>query len=163
MSLFHGNNKTSKDTILIALGMVITFFVGLKIQSLHDTNIAIKEELERARAEVIYVEPATIEAYIEYVFGPAFPKAMLLLKGTGGDSCAENRNLDPLAINDNTTWGGVGRDIGVFQINSKWQKVQVKFLYNWRINVLIAKQLYDESGSFKLWSCGRYYMSRGEM
>lgn len=154
MSLFIGNNKTLRDTIIVTVIVIITFFVGLKIQSLHDTNIAIKEELERARAEVVYVEPATIEAYIEYVFGPVFPKAMLLLKGRGEGTCAENRYLKWDAQNYNAD-GSI--DIGVFQINSKWQKVQVKFLYNWRINVLIAKQLYDESGSFKLWSCGRYY------
>ncbi len=154
MGLFHGNNKTLRDTLLVTTGLIITFFVGLKIQSLHDTNIAIKEELERARAEVIYVEPATIEAYISYVFGPAFPKAMLLLKGQGEGSCAENRELKWDAQNYNAD-GSV--DIGVFQVNSKWQKISVKWLYNWRINVLIAKQLYDESGSFKLWSCGKYY------
>lgn len=154
MEIFRNNNKTLRDSILITIALVITFLVGLKIQGLHDANIAIQEELERVRAEVVYVEPQTIEDFIKYTFGPDADKAMLLLKGQGEGTCAENRHLNWDVQNYNAD-GSV--DIGVFQVNSYWQKVQPKFLYNWRVNVLIAKQLFDESGSFKLWSCGKWY------
>lgn len=90
-----------------------------------------------------------IKNYISQVFGGQSDKAFTLL------SC-ENKSLNPNAVNDNTTWGGVGQDIGVFQINNTWQKTQDKFLLNWKINIEIAKQLFDENGGhFSLWTCGR--------
>jgi len=109
--------------------------------------------------KVIYQEPETVEEYIKYVFGEDYPKAMLLLKGDGSpNACAENRTLNPKALNDNTTWGGRGKDWGVFQINDSWQGVQSKFLLNYKINIQIAHQLFEENGkSFKLWTCGKVY------
>lgn len=82
------------------------------------------------------------------VFGKDAPKAFKLLN-------CENKRLNPNAINDNTVWGGVGRDYSIFQINDTWQRVQPKFLLNWRVNILVAKQIYDESHSFKMWTCGK--------
>src|SRR3972149_3301713 len=58
--------------------------------------------------------PLTIENYIEDKFGDDADKAMLLLQGEG---CSENKLLSPQAVNDNRTWGGVGRDRGYWQIN----------------------------------------------
>lgn len=87
--------------------------------------------------------------YIYSVFGKDAPTAFKLL------SC-ENHALNPNALNDNTQWGGVGRDWGVFQINDTWQKVQSKFLLNYVINIQIAHQLYIENGHrFNLWTCGK--------
>jgi hypothetical protein len=91
-----------------------------------------------------------IKAYIQDVFGQDAPKAFQLL------SC-ENAAYRADAVNDNTQWGGIGQDIGVFQVNTVWQGVSNKaFLYDWRINVDIAHNIYTRDGhSFKLWTCGK--------
>lgn len=94
------------------------------------------------------------------VFGEHADKAFLLLQGEG---CAENRALNPNALNDNTAWGGVGKDYGIFQINDYWQGVRhegkaEQFLFDPSINIRIAWRLYeDDNYSFKLWTCGRYH------
>lgn len=89
-----------------------------------------------------------IQKEIRSVFGKHADKALLLL------SC-ENRSLNPKAVNDNTTWGGVGQDIGIFQINTKWQGVSNRaFLEDPSINIRIAYNIFVRSGySFKLWAC----------
>jgi hypothetical protein len=87
-----------------------------------------------------------IEREIASVFGPDAPKAFQLL-------ACENASLNPTAVRVNTDGS---RDMGLFQENESWQRTQGKFLLNWHINLLIAKQLYDENGhSFRLWSCGK--------
>lgn len=94
-------------------------------------------------------EKDEIKAYIEEVFGEDAPEAFRLLK-------CENSLFNPNAVNTagNTPKGS--RDIGVFQINEHWQRTQGKFLFNWKVNIQIAHQLYMENGkSFKLWTCGR--------
>ena len=71
------------------------------------------------------------------------------------------RGVDALAnaVNDNTTWGGKGRDIGIFQINTFWQKMyNEKLLMDPAINIRIAYKLFKDNGfSFKLWTCGKVY------
>lgn len=93
-----------------------------------------------------------IKKDIFQVFGKDADKAMLLL------SC-ENKGLNPTAINDNTKWGGVGQDIGIFQINNHWQGVSNKaFLEDPAINIRMAYNIYSRDGhSFKLWTCGRKF------
>lgn len=86
---------------------------------------------------------------IKQVFGSDADTAFQLLTSP---TCHENRSLDPGAVNVNTDGS---RDYSIFQINDRWQGVQGKFLLNWKVNVLIAKQLFDESGSFKMWVCGQ--------
>jgi hypothetical protein len=104
---------------------------------------------------------AEIKAEIRRVFGEDYDKAMTLLQGKGSGTCAENKHLNPEAINDNTTWGGVGQDIGIFQINTHWQgfnQNSVRFLKNYKINIQVAKQIFDESGgNFSRWTCGREF------
>lgn len=105
-------------------------------------------------------EPVTdVEKEIKLVFGSHYQKAMLLLKGDGKGTCSENHALNPEALNDNTKWGGVGKDWGVFQINDKWQGVSnTAFLKDPAINIRIAWNIYKRSGySFKLWTCGKVY------
>jgi len=91
-----------------------------------------------------------IIAYIKEVFGQDADKAFELLN-------CENHALNPFALNDNEAWGGVGKDYGIFQINNKWQGVTNEaFLYDWKINILIAHNIYTRDGNtFKLWTCGR--------
>lgn len=102
-----------------------------------------------AELEVVTDEQAEIKAYIQEVFGVDAPKAFTVL------SC-ENSALNPNAVNTAGNSPAGSRDIGVFQINEYWQKTQGKFLFNWKVNVEIAHQLFEENGkSFKLWSCGK--------
>lgn len=114
--------------------------------------------------EVHAIEPENpIEAEIREVFGEYSDKALLLLKGRGDGTCAENRTLNPKAVNDNTEWGGTGQDLGVFQINNYWQGFRhygksVQFLFDPSINIRVAWRIFvDEGYSFSKWTCGRYY------
>ncbi len=95
-------------------------------------------------------EQAGIEDYIKQVFGKYYGKAKAVLD-------CENHARNPLAVNDNTKWGGVGRDWGIFQINDTWQGVSNKaFLTDPYINVRMAYNIFVRSGySFKMWTCGR--------
>lgn len=90
-----------------------------------------------------------ISEYIQQVFGVDSPKAFKLL------SC-ENHALNPEAVNTAGNFPAGSRDIGVFQINEYWQKTQAAFLFDYRINVDIAHNIYTRSGnSFDMWSCGK--------
>lgn len=94
-------------------------------------------------------EQEQIRAYIKEVFGQDAGKAFQLL------SC-ENSSLNPAAVNTAGNQPEGSRDTGVFQINEYWQKVQYRFLLNWKINIQIAHQIYVENGhSFERWTCGR--------
>jgi len=93
--------------------------------------------------------PNPIENDIQQIFGDDAPKAFKLL------SC-ENHSLNPNAVNTAGNYPAGSRDIGVFQINEFWQKVNAKFLFNPDINIRIAHQIYQDSGnSFRMWTCGR--------
>lgn len=138
--------------------IIITFILGMKWQSKTNQIESLSVQLAQAKENVVYIEPTTVEEYIKYVFEEDTSKAILLLQGKGEGTCAENRYLNPSALNDNTAWGGKGKDWGVFQINDSWQGVQGKFLLNYKVNIQIAHQLFEESGkSFKLWTCGKIY------
>ena len=82
---------------------------------------------------------------IKKVFGKDSNRAFKLLQ-------CENGKLNPDAVNTNTDGS---KDFSVFQVNNRWQGVQGKFLLNWKVNILIAKQIFDESHSFKMWTCGQ--------
>jgi len=104
-------------------------------------------------AKIITPTPSIspIHTEIEQVFGSDSPKAFKLL------SC-ENSSLNPDAVNTAGNYPAGSRDIGVFQINEYWQKVNAKFLFNSDINIRMAYQLYKENGnSFRLWTCGRKF------
>lgn len=100
-----------------------------------------------------------VEKEIKKVFGEHYDKAMILLKGKGSGTCAENRGLDQKAVNDNTVWGGVGKDHGVFQINDVYHPVKALNLdTDYKANIKYAWRMYVNDGhSFKRWTCGRQY------
>lgn len=160
-NVFHNNNKTLRDVVILTGIIMLAGFLGAKFQKQINENTDLRVRLAHAETieeKVVYVAPETVEDYIKYVFEEDADKAFLLLKGRGDGTCAENRYLDPNALNDNTEWGGRGKDWGVFQINDSWQKVQSKFLLNYKVNIEIAHQLFEENGkSFKLWTCGKVY------
>lgn len=97
----------------------------------------------------ITTENTHIKEYIKSVFKEDSDKAFKLL-------ACENKSLDPDIVNTAGNKPAGSRDTGVFQINEYWQKVQFKFLKNYKINIEIAHQLFIENGkSFKMWTCGR--------
>lgn len=70
-------------------------------------------------------------------------------------SC-ENPTLDPEKVNTAGNTPAGSRDIGVFQVNEFWQKIQGKFLFNWKINIEAAYQLFiEDHHSFKQWACDK--------
>jgi hypothetical protein len=132
---------------VIALG-TIQFTKQLFNITAHAPTVARAETVEPTPTPTL-TEREQIEAYIREVFGEHADKAFQVLK-------CENGSLNPKAVNTAGNHPAGSRDIGVFQINEYWQKTQGKFLFNWKINVEIAHQLYTENGnSFRLWTCGR--------
>lgn len=96
----------------------------------------------------------TVEGYIHYKFGEHADKAMKLLTDP---RCHENGKLNPRAVNDNRTWGGKGRDRGIFQINDVFHPtVTDDCAFNYRCNIDYAWRMYkNDNYSFKRWTCGR--------
>lgn len=150
--------KTWAWIALIILAIAIPevgFFTTARDQKLYDKiNKQVVVNINVLSAEASEIDPKTqeqveIQDYVREVFGKDAPKAFALL------SC-ENASLNPDAVNTAGNYPEGSRDIGVFQVNEFWQKVNPKFLFNWKINVQIAKQLFDENhGQFNLWTCGR--------
>jgi len=166
--------KTNLTNIAIALLLAILFCVAdaqlaknQKVEAKTPQSTEVPTETpkpsEAPKITEIKETPKTqkeeIEAYIREVFGKDADKALLLLKGKGEGTCAENRNLDPNAVNDNTWWGGKGKDWGIFQINDKYHPVYKLNLHkDWRANVRYAYRMFVNDGySFRRWTCGRYW------
>ena len=93
-------------------------------------------------------EQVETRKYIEQVFGSDADTAFQLL------SC-ENHSLNRDAVNTAGNSPVGSRDIGVFQVNEFWQKVQGKFLFNWKTNIEIAHDIFVANGNFQVWTCGR--------
>ena len=94
--------------------------------------------------------PTDIVGYINYKFGEHSEEAFKVL------SC-ENKALNPKAINDNRTWGGVGVDRGYWQINdvyhphvSDWCASDVKCSTDYAYRMFV-----NDHESFRRWTCGR--------
>ena len=114
------------------------------------------------------VEYSPVEEDIRLTFGVYADKAILMLRGNGdGSACSrgENHELDPLAKNDNTSWGGLGVDRGIFQISSYYHPdVTDAEAYDYKFNIAYAYKMFVRDGySFREWTCGRYLMSLGEI
>ena len=172
------NEKLKVQLIYFIFGALILAVVAARVQQWFNTpsvtvfahepaqvssTSRIEEKLTGIDASPEPVQDSQYEAIkkdIELVFGEYSDKAFLLLQGEG---CAENRTLNPNAVNDNTTWGGTGVDRGVFQINDYWQGIRhegkaEQFLFDPAINIRIAWRLFEDDGySFKLWTCGKHY------
>ena len=163
--------KTNLTNIAIALLLAILFCV-VDAQLAKNQKVEAKAETQATEApkpteapkiaevkEAPKTQKEEIEAYIREVFGKDADKALLLLKGKGEGSCAENRNLDPNAVNDNTWWGGKGKDWGLFQINDRYHPVfKLNLHKDWKANVDYAYKMFKNDGySFKRWTCGKAY------
>ena len=89
--------------------------------------------------------PDEVKTYILEVFGEKAGKEAIKLVGE-----CENSTFDQSRTNHNRN-GSI--DYGIFQINSIHTKKRGrKFIYDWRENVKVAKQIYDEQG-WRPWSC----------
>jgi hypothetical protein len=94
-------------------------------------------------------EKQQIINYIISTFGKYSDDAIAIAKCESG--------LNPRALNDNTKWGGVSQDLGVFQINKKYQGVtNSEFLYDYKINTNIAWNIFQNRGyNWGAWTCSR--------
>jgi hypothetical protein len=170
------NKKTKESVAVIVATLSIVWATGGYIQVKTNSSTTVQAEEGDTSATVSAEvsptptpEPETviIEEIVEETdqynemknivietFGEHSDKALKLL------TC-ENRSLDPNAVNDNRTWGGVGRDLGLFQVNEFWQGIRhegkaEQFLFDPEINVRIAWRLFEDSGySFHMWTCGK--------
>jgi hypothetical protein len=95
-----------------------------------------------------------VEEYIRLTFGVYADKAMQLLTDP---ACHENLHLDPLAVNDNTTWGGIGRDRGIFQISDYFHPaVSDACAFDFKCNISYAYKMFvNDNYHFTRWTCGR--------
>ena len=150
-------------------GMLVTLIAGVQIKEtpvVHAQNneVVVSSPTPTAKS-IVVAQNDTPESYIKEVFGEHADKAFLLLKGNGEKgSCAENRQLNPKAVNDNRTWGGVGRDVNIFQVNDVYHPVVELNLENdWKANIRYAKKMFDNDGETfsKRWTCGKYYNKLG--
>lgn len=136
--------------------MLLTTIVGYDVA--HTPHV---KAVENTPAPVATIQPTEqpkydneIEAYIHEVFGKHAEKAMYLLEGNG--ICGENHNLNPNAVNDNTTWGGVGRDCGVFQINDVYHPFTCEQLKDYKTNIDYAYRMFkNDNYTFVRWTAGR--------
>lgn len=87
-----------------------------------------------------------IEQEIKEVFGQYSDQAIKIAKCESG--------MKEKATNDNTTWGGIGRDKGPFQINDVYHPAADKFLYDYKVNVAMAYKIFRDAGNtFRPWVC----------
>jgi hypothetical protein len=157
-------NKNWRKTKNIKMGtrLLFLFFLIMILGNFQRNTRVIVSPLPEVEAweieaiPTVTPTPYSVQEDIKQVFGKYSDKAFLVLQGK---ECAENRKLNPEAVNDNTTWGGVGRDWGVFQINDHWQGVSnTAFLKDPRINIRIAWNIFERSGyKFTRWTCGKHY------
>lgn len=158
---YKGRNKSSSMGVgVVLLGVVLSLPLFARIRPAPSHALVLIDPYIASFNGAVTPTGYSVEEDIKQVFGGYYPKAMLLLKGDGSkNACAENRGLNPKALNDNTTWGGVGKDYGVFQINDRWQGItNTRFLYDPKINIRLAWRIFEDNGySFKLWTCGKHY------
>ena len=141
---------------IFATILILTAFVGYDIAHTPKTEVMASESVE-----TIVASPSapqiieTPESYILQVFGEYAPKAFQLLQDP---RCHENIKLDPFAVNDNFSWGGKGRDRGIFQISDYWHPtVTDEMAFDFKQNIDYAYRMFVNDGhKFTRWTCGRY-------
>lgn len=116
------------------------------------TKYVYAEKLVVPQGKVVIENPTSeqeqIIAFIKQVFGKDSYQALRVAKCESG--------IRARAVNDNTKWGGVSQDLGVFQINKHYQGVtNPNFLLDYKINVLMAHKIFTERGNWSAWTCSR--------
>jgi len=152
--------KYEQPVMLVILIILLGVLVYAAISGLLNTKPAVTEAnasyispvatASATPTPTVTVEPSgDVADMIRKTFGIHADKAFALL-------ACENATLNPRAVNTAGNVPAGSRDIGVFQINSYWQGVHEKFLFDPQTNVQLAWQIYRDSGySFKMWSCGK--------
>ena len=94
--------------------------------------------------------PTDIKGYVEYKFGNKAELALKVLE-------CENKTLNPYAINDNTAWGGTGRDRGYWQINDVFHPyVSDECARDVKCSTDYAYRMFkNDNETFVRWTCGR--------
>ncbi len=182
--MYNGNKKTKRDVNRMLVFLFLAFYAGIIVRGhFWDPGLSKPFNPPEVQAKVVEVEavptlvptptptaiptptpkPLTtyeiVDAEIKRVFGEHYDKAMIVLQGDGSPgACAENRYLDPYAVNDNTSWGGIGRDRGVFQINDVMHPLTDAQAFDYEQNIWYAWRMYrNDSFTFTRWTCGDFY------
>jgi hypothetical protein len=140
--------------ILIAFFLIV-IIVGYDIAHTDKAKaVSVPQVTPQATPHGVEVHYPPIEEYIRLKFGVYADNAMRLLTDP---ACAENRHLDPLAVNDNRSWGGIGRDRGIFQINDVFHPLTDAQAFDYKQNIDYAFRMFENDGhTFKRWTCGKY-------
>ena len=157
-------NKQLKKELLV-IGFIL-FYMGYagRLLKLLDTPKVVEwpPRIDVVKAQEPSPTPTPVlefttdaEKYVYEVFGEHYKKAMLLLKGD--DECGgENKTLNPYAVNDNTVWGGIGKDRGVFQINSVFHPLTDEQAFDYKQNIDYAYRMFkNDNYTFVRWTAGR--------
>ncbi len=158
--MFHNNKETKGDTFRLSFLLILIslfFYSGNKFMQTEKVvtfeAIPVVKASEPSPSPIS--EPSTPEEYIRYKFGEKADNAFLILQGVG---CSENKSLNPRAVNDNRTWGGLGRDRGIFQINDYFHPLTDEQAFDWKQNIDYAYRMWKNDGeTFKRWTCGRFH------
>jgi len=117
-------------------------FIPVEQQIVIPTPIPTLEPITRSDNPIIN--------YVYEIFGQYGDEAMKLL------SC-ENKSLNPKAINDNTVWGGLGQDRGLFQISNYFHPgVSDECAFDYKCNTKYAYRMFiNDNYTFRRWTCGK--------
>ncbi|MCX6705353.1 MAG: hypothetical protein NT162_03405 [Candidatus Woesebacteria bacterium] len=142
--------------------MLIGWFIGScqknDAQQRTKVKVEAKEIEPTPTISVVKSEKELIIQEIINVFGEDSDKAFLLLMGKDNGSCAENRMLNPRAVNDNSSWGGTGKDRGIFQINDQFHPISDECAFDYKCNINYAHRMYlNDNKTFIRWTCGKFY------
>lgn len=143
--------KTYATIVIILLVLINTLFITWFLQA-NLIRFVYAEKLVVPQEKVVVENPTSeqeqIIAFIKQVFGKDSHQALRIAKCESG--------IRANAVNDNTKWGGVSQDLGVFQINKHYQGVtNPNFLFDYKINVLMAHKIFTERGNWSAWTCSR--------
>ncbi len=154
--------KLNSIVCLVTFALAIGFLAARSIASHNDISFNVYAEAPTKIISPLAPTPTNmpiptptvsqrdiILSEVKEVFGKDAAKAEKILN-------CENHALNPKALNDNTKWGGRGKDWGVFQINDSWQGVSnVSFLTDYHINIRMAYHIFKSWGNFNAWACAK--------
>ena len=133
--------------------MLVTAITGFSVANV-PIQTPVPVVIATPAPQVKVVSEGPVVDYIREVFGEYSDKALYLLRGN--EYCAENRQLDPYAVNDNRIWGGIGRDCGLFQINDTFHPYTCEQLKDYKLNTNYAWRMFqNDNYTFVRWSAGR--------
>ncbi len=154
MTYLFTNNKKVYLNVLAILGfIIIVAVIGVYFKRQENLTARFYNQ-SHAQAKTIKDltseptnEKEAIIFYIRKVFGKYSDSALKIAQ------CESH--LNPMARNDNTQWGGVGVDRGIFQLNNVYQKIDnPNFLYDYKTNINMAWVIFKNSNyNWHLWTC----------